>query len=279
MMNNHHDDLLSTTEVVQKQQPRHRSVVEMLRSAETTTICAPMVRYSKMPFRHLVRRYACDIAYTPMIISDSFLQSASCRDSEFTTNALDRPLVVQFAAAKPRDFADAAEMVAPYADGVGLNAGCPQRWAMKEGYGAEMIKKPELLKDYVRMARAQCAGAGDDFAVSVKIRLHKDVKRTVEMCQQLEHVGVSYIDVHGRTAVERHQPVHYDAIKLIKENVGVPVVANGDVTSLKEVEQIADVTSGCFVLYLKCCCCILSIKLKLLFQFNIITRRLSQNVV
>ena len=43
-------------------------------------------------------------------------------------DAGDRPLVVQFAASNARDFADAAELVAPYADGVDLNCGCPQRY-------------------------------------------------------------------------------------------------------------------------------------------------------
>ena len=41
----------------------------------------------------------------------------------------DRPLVVQFAASNVEDFGMAAEMVAPYADAVDLNCGCPQRSA------------------------------------------------------------------------------------------------------------------------------------------------------
>ena len=67
-------------------------------------ICSPMVRYSKLPFRMLVRLYDCDIAYTPMIMADSFSSSALARDNEFTTNSEDRPLIVQFAANKVDDF-------------------------------------------------------------------------------------------------------------------------------------------------------------------------------
>ena len=40
----------------------------------------------------------------------------------------DRPLVVQFAARNGKEFADAAELVAPFADAVDLNCGCPQRY-------------------------------------------------------------------------------------------------------------------------------------------------------
>ena len=36
--------------------------------------------------------------------------------------------MVQFAASNARDFANAAELVAPFADGVDLNCGCPQRY-------------------------------------------------------------------------------------------------------------------------------------------------------
>ena len=67
-------------------------------------ICAPMVRYSKLPFRMLVRLYDCDIAYTPMIMADSFSSSEAARDVEFTTNSMDRPLIVQFASNNVDDF-------------------------------------------------------------------------------------------------------------------------------------------------------------------------------
>jgi tRNA-dihydrouridine synthase 4 len=63
-------------------------------------ICAPMVRYSKLSFRRLVRKYGCDLAFTPMILADTFVASAKARDVEFTSCPSDRPLVVQFAASK-----------------------------------------------------------------------------------------------------------------------------------------------------------------------------------
>lgn len=44
-----------------------------------TRICAPMVRYSKQSFRQLVRLYGVDVAYTPMILADSFTKSAKAR--------------------------------------------------------------------------------------------------------------------------------------------------------------------------------------------------------
>jgi len=199
-----------------------------------------MVRYSKLAFRSLVRKYDCDLAFTPMIVSESFVQSIKARDSELTTNSEDRPLVVQFAAKSAKELADAAEIVVPYADGVDLNCGCPQRWAMAEGYGSHLIKKPELVADMVSQARARVNNP--EFCVSIKIRIQDDFKQTIALCQQAEMAGVSFITVHGRTPQQRTQPVNIEAIKDIRLSVSVPVVANGDINSLKDAEYVQNET-------------------------------------
>lgn len=68
-------------------------------------------------------------------------------------------------------------------------------------------------------------------------RIHKDLRQTVDLCQKAESAGVSWITVHGRTAEERHQPVHYDAVKTVKDSVSVPVIANGDIKYLHDVQS------------------------------------------
>ncbi|KAI9624746.1 hypothetical protein H4Q26_016664 [Puccinia striiformis f. sp. tritici PST-130] len=53
-------------------------------------ICAPMVRYSKLPFRQLVSEYETHITFTPMILAQEFCLSSKARDSDFTTNETER---------------------------------------------------------------------------------------------------------------------------------------------------------------------------------------------
>uniref|UniRef100_A0A8D0HPJ4 tRNA-dihydrouridine synthase n=1 Tax=Sphenodon punctatus TaxID=8508 RepID=A0A8D0HPJ4_SPHPU len=216
--------------------------VDLFHSGNIVKICAPMVRYSKLAFRTLVRKYNCDLCYTPMIVAADFVRSVKARDSEFTTNQGDRPLIVQFAAKDAQVLSDAACLVCPFADGIDLNCGCPQRWAMTEGYGACLINKPELVRDMVRQVRNQIENPR--FSVSIKIRIHDDLKRTVDLCRKVEASGVSWITVHGRNVDERHQPVHYDAIKIIKQNMSIPVVANGDIKTLKDAENVHQITGA-----------------------------------
>ena len=60
----------------------------------------------------------------------------------------------------------------------------------------------------------------------------------MDLCQKAEAAGVSWIAVHGRTIHMRNEPADNDAIKLIKDSVGLPVIANGDIKSLEDAHRV-----------------------------------------
>lgn len=64
----------------------------------------------------------------------------------------------------------------------------------------------------------------------------------MELCQRAEKSGASWITVHGRTKEQRCQPVNYDAIRIIKDSVGIPVVANGDIRSKPDIDNVRKIT-------------------------------------
>lgn len=64
-------------------------------------------------------------------------------------------------------------MIVEWVDGVNLNCGCPQSWAIKEGIGCSLMDNPELVANMVKAAKSRLY---PEKSVSVKIRIHKDLK-------------------------------------------------------------------------------------------------------
>ncbi|VDQ05552.1 unnamed protein product [Trichobilharzia regenti] len=62
-------------------------------------------------------------------------------------------MIVQLASNDPCEFTMATEMLAPYCDGVDLNCGCPQSWAVGCGLGSALLREPEKIASIVRAAR------------------------------------------------------------------------------------------------------------------------------
>lgn len=84
----------------------------------------------------------------------------------------DTPVIAQFASNLEHEYLSCAEMIYPYVDGIDLNCGCPQSWAMRSGYGSAMLKKPELISSLTSAIRRNLP---NDFSVSVKVRIQKDL--------------------------------------------------------------------------------------------------------
>jgi len=218
-------------------------------------ICAPMVRYSKLPFRKLVSRFNCDLTYTPMIYAMNFVRSEECRAKEFSTDdqskrageggaeeEVDYP-IVQFAAKHPEEFAAAAELVHGHSRGIDLNCGCPKRDVRQHGFGSALLDSPELIRDIVKQTRGRIS-FDPDFSVSVKIRVQYPIERTVDMCRMLEKAGVSHIAVHGRTRDQRGEKPDYAAIGLVKSALSIPVYANGDCNTYEQALEITKLTNA-----------------------------------
>lgn len=205
-------------------------------------VAGPMVRYSKLPFRQTVRDLSPHvIVYTPMILAREFVRAKVARDSDFTTNETDGPLIVQFGTNNELDLARAAVMIKPYCDGIGINCGCPIKEQNREGIGAALMSEPEKVANMVRAVKAAC---GPEFCVEVKIRIHTDLDETVRFAKMIQSAGVDYITVHGRRKCDRSSlPVNLEGIRRVKEAVSCPVVANGDCFKPSDVDRIVAATN------------------------------------
>lgn len=205
-------------------------------------IAGPMVRYSKLPFRELMRDYGADIVYSPMILAREFVRNSIARLSDFSTNKRDKVLIVQVGTNNVVDLLRFVEMIHPYCDGIGINCGCPVKEQVREGIGAALMSDADKVAAMVKAVKDKY---GALVRLETKIRIHSEIRETVEFARKVEAAGVDWITVHGRTKDTRSsQPADMQAIRIIKESIkSVPVVANGDCFAFEDIARIAEQTN------------------------------------
>ncbi|KAA8567027.1 hypothetical protein EYC84_010111 [Monilinia fructicola] len=199
--------------------------------------CAPMVRYSKLAFRETVARYGVDLCWTPMILAKEFNRSVFARDSDFTTSPTAGPTIAQFGVCSPLEISRSTTLLAPYVNGVDVNCGCPQSWACACSIGAALMHKRELVAEMVKEAKSalQRDGYEGKKTVSVKIRIHKDLRETIDFIKTVQDAGVDFLTIHGRMrSTPSSHPVNLDAIKTLVSHTTVPTLSNGDIFTLSD---------------------------------------------
>ncbi|KAG6545966.1 hypothetical protein Mapa_012627 [Marchantia paleacea] len=195
---------------------------------------APMVDQSELPFRMLCRRYGATAAYTPMLHSRVFLDDINYRRNEFSTCEGDRPLFVQFCANEPETLLQAALLVQSQCDYVDINLGCPQRVARRGNYGAFLMDDLPLVRSLVSHLASNLS-----VPVSCKIRVFPELEDTLAYARMLEAAGCSLLAVHGRTREQKFSQLvraDWNAIRAVKEAVRIPVLANGNIRWMEDVE-------------------------------------------
>ena len=110
-------------------------------------------------------------------------------------------------------------------DIVDINLGCPAPNAVRKGVGAAMLERPEVLARVVGAMRERTQGP-----LSAKMRAGVDATdRAVLTARLLEAAGVDFITVHPRRSIDSYRGrADHRIVKAIKQNVGIPVVGNGD---------------------------------------------------
>ena len=205
---------------------------------------APMAGVTDTPYRILAREMGCPLVYSEMV-SDKGINYRN----EHTLNMLktepeERPMAMQLFGAEADSVAKAAEYVASLncADILDFNMGCPAPKVVKNHEGFAMMRNPEnayqVLKAWVGAV---------DMPVTVKMRLGWDDKsiNIMEMAQLAQEAGVKAIAIHGRTREQFYRDhADWEIIGQVRQKLNIPVIANGDVRTVQDLDKIRQVT-GC----------------------------------
>lgn len=185
-------------------------------------------------FRQLCKTLGVDVLTTEFVSAEGILHrnERTRRYPEFERS--ERPLGVQLFGADPDHLAEAAKAVAEWVgpDFLDLNFGCPVNKVVCKNGGSALLRDCPLL---AKVAGAVVKAAGD-VPVTAKIRIGWDSRsiNAVETSRVLEGEGIRRIAVHGRTKEQGYSgEADWNVIGEVAAAVGVPVIGNGDVSSVE----------------------------------------------
>ncbi len=209
-------------------------------------IMAPLSGRTDVAFRMELRRLGgAALASTDLVNPQGVLRRNLKTSQILATCEADRPLVVQIYGAEAGLVAEAARHLegelSPAA--IDINMGCPVWKVTRKGGGSALLAEPEKA---VRLAERVVGAVSRP--VTVKLRLGVDAGQITapELAVGLREAGVAALTVHGRTAEQRYSgPVDHGAIRRVVEAVpGLPVFANGDVTSPAAAGRMLEATGA-----------------------------------
>jgi tRNA-dihydrouridine synthase C len=126
---------------------------------------------------------------------------------------------------------------------IDINFGCPAPTVNRHDGGATLLKHPQRIREIVSTIRS---AVPIEVPVSAKLRLGWDcIDAIFENAAMAAEGGASWITIHARTRTQGYRPPAYWCnIGLVRERLGIPVVANGDIWTIDEFRRCRDET-GC----------------------------------
>ncbi len=206
---------------------------------------APMAGITDYVLRSLIRKYSKNCLLTTEMISSEYLaQTLNGRSGiEILKRDVNHsPISYQISGHKPHMMRQAAEFLTQFADMVDINMGCPVKKVVGGQDGAALMRNPTLAADLVKAVKE-----GTDKPVSVKFRLGYTAEEMnyVEYGQAMQEAGAEFITIHGRTRSQMYSgKADWAKIKALKENVDIPVFANGDILTVDDAIKCIELSGA-----------------------------------
>ncbi len=205
---------------------------------------APMAGVTDRPFRQLCKQLGAGLAVSEMVTSNSLLYGSAKTRRRANHEGEAEPVSVQIAGADPRMMADAARYnVDEGARIIDINMGCPAKKVCNVMAGSALLQNESLV---ARILEAVVA-AVPNTPVTLKFRTgwNRDNRNAPAIARIAEAAGVRALAIHGRTRADQYMgEAEYDTIALVKSRVGIPVIANGDITTPQKARQVLQRTGA-----------------------------------
>lgn len=209
---------------------------------------APMAGVCDLAFRTVCRAQGAGLTYTEMVSAKALVYKDQKTHSLLRLGEDEHPAAAQIFGSDADCMAEGAALAREIsgADIIDINMGCPVGKVVKSGDGSALMLDPDKAMKIITRVKESVS-----CPVTVKIRKGWDKGKVnaVEFARMAEEAGAAAVAVHGRTRVQMYSgPADWDIIREVKKNVGIPVLANGDVFSAEDAVRILRYTGADMVM-------------------------------
>lgn len=206
-------------------------------------VFAPMAGVSNISYRQIIKEMGAGLIYSEMISTLGIKYNGKKTIDLINFEETERPISIQIFGSDITSFVSAAKYIEEnfHPDIIDINMGCPvPKVAIKSQAGSALLKDPDKIYEIVSNV---VKNTNTPITVKIRSGWDSDHINAVEVAKKIEQAGASAIAIHARTRSQGYSgKADWNIIKQVKESVNIPVIGNGDVSTIYDAKRMLEET-------------------------------------